>query len=107
LEDDVAARAATASELETTRAEHEEEIHRLHHEAAALQSRVAELQSQTADRQARVEDLEAELTVFVQRGRYRLIDKAYDIATSVPGFQRSLQWADARHRTRMQRRADG
>ena len=105
LEDDVAARAAAASELETTRAEHEEEIHRLHHEAAALQSRVAELQAQTADRQARVEDLEAELTVFTQRGRYRLIDKAYDIATSVPGFERSLQWADARHRTRMQRRA--
>jgi len=66
---------------------------------------VAELQSQSADRQARVEELEAELTVFAQRGRYRLIDKAYDIATSVPGFQRSLQWADARHRARMQRRA--
>ena len=105
LEDDVAARAAAASELETTRAEHEEEIHRLHHEAAALQSRVAELQSQAADRQARLEELDAELTVFAQRGRYRLIDKAYGIATSVPGFQRSLQWADARHRARTQRRA--
>jgi predicted nuclease with TOPRIM domain len=77
----------------------------LHHEAAALQSRVAELESHTADQQSRVEELEAELTVFAHRGRYRLMDKAYDITTSIPGFQRSLRWADARHRARMQRRA--
>jgi GT2 family glycosyltransferase len=98
LEDDTAAKAATLSQLEAGLAEHAEEIHRLHHEAAALQSDMAAQQS-------RMEELEAELTVFTHRGRYRLIDKTYDIATSIPGFQRSLQWADARHRARMQRRA--
>jgi GT2 family glycosyltransferase len=83
--EDALATEATARDKTTSRLEElNQEIDRLHHEAAALQRREKEL--------------EAEVAVFTHRGRYRMIDRTYEIASSIPGFHRALRWADDRHR---------
>jgi GT2 family glycosyltransferase len=87
LENDVAAEAATARHLEARLVQQEKELERLHGDAASLVTRVTEL--------------EGELIVHAHRGRYRLADRAYEIASSIPGFQKALHWADARHRARV------
>jgi GT2 family glycosyltransferase len=88
LEDTLTANAVAADDFAARIEGLEKEIDRLHHEAAALQGRVKEL--------------EDEITVFTLRGRYKMIDRTYEIATAVPGFRRALHWADGRHRARTQ-----
>jgi GT2 family glycosyltransferase len=95
LEGTLTTAAAESVQLATRLEELEQEVHRLHHEAAALQRRIGELD-------AEAKELEAEVTVFTHRGRYRMIDRTYEIATSIPGFRRALDWADSRHRARTQ-----
>jgi GT2 family glycosyltransferase len=91
LEDAQTSGGARSAELESGRAEAEKEIHRLHHEAAALQSRERELET-------REKELEGELAAVLARRRYAFIDRAYDIAASIPGFRRALRWVVARQR---------
>jgi GT2 family glycosyltransferase len=86
LEATLTTSAAEADDFATRIEVLEQEIDRLHHEAAALQGRVREL--------------EAEITVFTQRGRYKMIDRTYEIAVAVPGFRRALRWADGRHQAK-------
>jgi GT2 family glycosyltransferase len=85
LEDALTTAATARDETMSRLEEREQEIDRLHHEAAALQRREKEL--------------EAEVAVFTHRGRYRMIDRTYEIASSIPGFHRALRWADDRHRS--------
>jgi chromosome segregation ATPase len=93
LEDTVTSVEAARDASETVVAELQAELHRMHHEAANLQAEVENLQAH--DRAMR-----AELFVFLNRGRYKFIDRTYEIAMSVPGFAKALRWADARHRPR-------
>jgi GT2 family glycosyltransferase len=79
------------------------ELDRMHHAAAALQENERHLQENERSLQEQlallrgdVEEARGELRLLKNRLRYQVIDRVYDITTSIPGVPRALRAVAAR-----------